>query len=305
MVQIDNSAGSDGSDTLRSPFEMSGHGQQQQSHAMLENDPNYPTYYNLDQNRMCATPHSGYSNMSAQSIGSGPFSPSIPSGKTSGGAQAPPEMRSTQQQQGCVKMENNVETDDGSSLRGSSASLRFQQSKQLKVKEVNCFGNNGSVSTDTCSNESLTGTIAPVTNTNKSQQSSDLLGQTETNHDGSFRSSETTRDSIKSSDSEGLSSTYGVSQASTPTGGVSGSSSGPWKMSATAAATSEFRQAIGNSFATSTSNNNQTPNNTSHGKLWWAENGQNMSLAARGSFVDCGQYGNYAGNAQAAASAVS
>lgn len=259
MVQIESESGThyDGSSAV--PIQQSGPQQQQQAttaaptnagHSMMDSDQSaYPTYYNLDQNRLCSTPQAAaaYSAIpTAQSMNSTPFSPTL---KNSA------EMQRSQLSN-CVKQEI---AENGELSRGSTAAAaRYPKlTKETPVQNSSSasttYLNNGSCSTD--SNGS------PTAQTNKIVSIPESVMQTDQTHDSinSFRGSETTansRDSVKSTDSDAMSS-YAVSQCSTPNN---------WKVNSGQVGgqqpSGEFRS---NNF-----NNSQ--------KSWWADNsGQPLS----------------------------
>ena len=221
----------------------------------LECDPNYPTYYNLDQNRMCATSQSTYSPVQAQSINSINSTTFLPTLKNF------QEIRPQQTlQKSCSKQENLNTNNNLNKVRANSIRYSSKHSKK------NNFLNNRSCSNDTCSNAS-----SPSAQSNKV---SEPILQPEHTLDSvnSFRSSETTpnsRDSIKSTDSDAMSS-YAVSNCSTP--------NNTWKLNAAINQSNEFRQ--GNFV------------NNSQGKAWWPEN--TISPSSSRSFTpliaECAQY---------------
>src|SRR5699024_7295616 len=107
----------------------------------LETDANYPTYYNLDQNRMCATPQSGYPNIPAQpQINAAPFSPTLKNSQ---------EIRPQSLQSNCSKQDTNSENGDLAMPNSRTNAARYSG----KLSKENSFLNNRSCSTDTvCSN---------------------------------------------------------------------------------------------------------------------------------------------------------
>ena len=240
MVQIDSESTDlrsqyDNSSTV--PISAQANSQQHTPHSIsgMESEATYPTYYNLDQNRLCATPQANYSNITAQSLNSAPFSPTLKNSQ---------EIRNQQLTNNCAKQESSSENGELSLNRTSS--VRFN----AKLSKESPFLNNGSCSNDTCSNGS------PSAQANKIVSIPDSVMQTDQTHDSinSFRGSETTansRDSVKSTDSDAMSS-YAVSQCPTP--------NNSWKLNSSAALpqSNEFRQ-------TNFVSNTQS-------KSWWTEN---------------------------------
>ena len=239
----------------------------------IDSETGYPTYYNMDQNRMCATPQTAYPAIAAAAaqapFNSGPFSPTM---------KPTQEMRAQPlQSNNCIKGENGTDN-NGELNTNRSNSLQQQQQQQQQQryasklsKETNFL--NRSCSTDTCSNGS------PTAQTGKIATIGESVIQSEQTHDSvnSFRGSDVTgnsRDSAKSTDSDGMSS-YAVSQCPTP--------SNTWKLNQTAVGQqpNEFRQS---NFATSSQGT----------KSWWQDTA--ISPSANRPFTphmsDCTQYNN-------------
>lgn len=283
----------------------------------MEQDPNFPTYYNLDQNRMCATP--GYQN-----IGPPPAAHQISGGQTPFSPKNGPLPQQEHHRSSGLCSSKSIDSENGSNSelamssnsqqRAAAASLRFNTSKLAKDGNPNStnFLNNRSCSTETvCSGNSGGGspsTVGSVKSTSGAASSSHVAPAVETGllneqtHDSvnSFRGSESTtansRDSIKSSDSESaavqLSSYVSASQCPTPnTPGGAGSN---WKLNNSTS--NDFRSTDRAAFSGANGS-------VQSSKAWWPENapsGSAISPSTSRSFTphlsDCsvgggGQFG--------------
>lgn len=205
----------------------------------MEGDPNFPTYYNLDQNRMCATPLSGgpgggggYSNLPPlpppPSHGPPPQTPFSPTLKNGPPLPPLPQSEAAHHRNNSgggsgLHSSKSVESDSGNSAAdlamnannsSRSASVRFSSSKLTKEGSGNnsSFLSNRSCSTDTvCSansggggsgSPSTVGSVKAAASMGGGGEPPAILGEQTHDSVNSFRGSEATansRDSVKSS----------------------------------------------------------------------------------------------------------